>query len=212
MSVYETEEEQIEAIKAWWKRNGKSIIAGVLLGVAVVVGGKVWLGHQHQRAAEASAQYQILIDALDKDDTGQVLQQGERLTGQYADTPYAALAALAMAKIKLEQGKPDEARAQLQWVIEHAKQADLKHIARLRQAKILFAGGKGDQALTLLNSGDPGTFKAAFEELKGDIYTRQGKRQLARNAYETALAGMPQGVSRKYLKMKLDDLGAKDDS
>lgn len=212
MSAYETEEEQIEAIKAWWRKNGKSIIAGVVLGVAIVVGGKMWLSHQHQRAAEASAQYQILLDALDKHQTGQVLQQGERLTGQYADTPYAALAALAMAKVKLEQGKPDAAGSQLQWVIDHAKQAVLKHIARLRAAKILFSQGKADQALALLNSGDPGKFRPAFEELKGDIFASQGKRQLARNAYETALSGMPQGVSRKYLKMKLDDLGAKDDS
>jgi len=212
MSAYETEEEQVEAIKAWLRKNGKSIIAGVVLGVAIVVGGKMWLNHKHQRAAEASAQYQILLDALDKDKPGQVLQQGERLTGQFADTPYAALAALAMAKVKLEQGKPDEARAQLQWVIDHAKQADLKHIARLRQAKILFAAGKAGQALTILNGADPGTFQPAFEELKGDIYASQGKRRLARNAYETALAGMPQGVNRKYLKMKLDDLGAKDDS
>lgn len=212
MSVYETEEEQIEAIKAWWKRNGRSIIAGIVLGVAVMVGGKLWLGHRQQEADAASAQYQVLIDALEKDQGRQVLERGEALVDQYADTPYAALASLAMAKVQLQQGKLDGARSRLQWVMDHAKQDDLKVIARLRLAKVLFAQGKADDALTLLNSGDPGTFKSAYDELKGDIYARQGKVDLARTAYQSALAAMPQGIDPTYLRMKLDDLGVKDDS
>lgn len=212
MSVYTTEEEQIEAIKAWWRRNGKSILAGVVLGIAVVAGGKAWLGHQRHRTVEASGQYQLLLDALDKNKPAQVLQQGEKLTGQYADTPYAVMAALVMAKVKLEQGKPDGARAQLQWVIGHAKQDDMKHIARLRLAKILIAQGRQGEALTLLDGAKPGTFEPAYDELKGDIYAHQGKKQEARNAYQSALAALPQGVDRKYLKMKLESLGDKDDS
>ena len=209
MSVYQTEEEQVEAIKAWWKQYGKSIIAGLILGGSMLAGTKLWVGHQQQEEAAASAQYQVLLDGLENDKQDQVLEHGAVLVDQYPGTPYAALAALAMAKIKVDQGKLDAAHSHLQWVIDHAKQADMKRIATLRLAKLQFARGKGGEALTLLGSTDPGSFKATYEELKGDIYTQQGKTVSARSAYEAAIAALPEGADRTYLKIKLENLGAK---
>jgi predicted negative regulator of RcsB-dependent stress response len=212
MSVYSTEEEQIEAIKAWWKQYGTSVIAGLVLGGAIMGGTKYWMSHQNQKAVAASTEYQVLIDALDKDNLDQVLSRGAALVDQYPGTPYAALAALAMAKAKVEQGKFDEAEGHLQWVIDHGNQPELKHIARLRLAKLLLAEDKADAALAQLGGADPDNFQAAYEELKGDIYTHQGKTAQARSAYQAALAAMPEGVDRSNLQMKLDDLGAKDAS
>ena len=39
---YQTEEEQIEALKRWWKENGKSIIAGLVLGIGSIGGYRYW--------------------------------------------------------------------------------------------------------------------------------------------------------------------------
>lgn len=212
MSVYQTEEEQVEAIKSWWKENGKAVIAGLILGGAILAGTKLWVGHQQQVEAAASTEYQVVVNGLDNDKPDQVLEHGAVLVDQYSGTPYAALAALAMAKVKVDQGKMAAARTHLQWVIDHAKQADMKRIATLRLAKLQFAAGKDDAALALLGATDPGSFKAPYEELKGDIYTRQGKSGEARNAYEAAMAAMPESANRTYLKMKLENLGAKDAS
>ena len=64
MNVYATEEEQVEALKKWWKQNGKSVLGGVLIGVAVIYGGKTWL-QQHNRQIEvASAEYEAMIQDL----------------------------------------------------------------------------------------------------------------------------------------------------
>ena len=212
MSVYQTEEEQVEAIKAWWKQYGKSIIAGLILGGGILAGTKLWVGHQQQQESAASAEYQILVDAMDADKADLVLTHGAVLVDKFKDTPYAALASLAMAKAEVDQGKMDAAQGHLQWVIDHAKQADLKHVATLRSAKLLFAQGKGDTALTLLGGDKPDSFAPAYQELRGDIYAKQGKTASARSAYEAALAAMPKGVDTTYLKMKLSNLGAKDAS
>lgn len=212
MSVYTTEEEQIEAIKAWWKSNGKAVVAGLVLGLAILAGGKLWMNHQRSVSTAASGEYSELMAALNQGKNDQVLQHGAIIVDQYAGTSYAALASLAMAKVEFDQGSLDAAKNHLQWVIDHARQQDLKHVARLRIAKVLTAQGKDDDALALLNSVDPGTFKPAYRELEGDIYVKQGKKDLARSAYESALAAMPQGVDQKYLRMKVDDLGAKDGS
>lgn len=212
MSVYQTEEEQVEAIKSWWKQNGKSVIAGLVLGGAILGGTKLWVGHQQQQEAAASTEYQVVVNGLENDKPDTVLEHGAVLVDQYSDTPYAPLAALAMAKVKVDQGKPGEAETHLRWVIDHAKQADMKRVATLRLAKLQFGQGKGDEALSLLAAGEPGSFKAPYEELKGDIYSQQGKTEPARSAYEAALAALPEGADRTYLKMKLENLGAKDAS
>ena len=37
MDTLTTEEQQIDAIKQWWKENGSSIVTGVVLGLAVLL-------------------------------------------------------------------------------------------------------------------------------------------------------------------------------
>ena len=57
MSTYQTEEEQVEAIKQWWKDNGKSVIGGLVLGLAVVGGLKGWQQYTKVSAENAAAYY-----------------------------------------------------------------------------------------------------------------------------------------------------------
>jgi predicted negative regulator of RcsB-dependent stress response len=38
VDVYTTEDQQVEALKRWWKENAKSILLGVALGLAAVFG------------------------------------------------------------------------------------------------------------------------------------------------------------------------------
>ena len=58
MSTYQTEEEQVEAIKAWWKENGKSVIGGAVLGLALVGGFKGWTEYSRVQAESASSYYE----------------------------------------------------------------------------------------------------------------------------------------------------------
>ena len=39
MADYENEDEQLRAIKEWWNENGRSVVAGVVIGVAGLGGG-----------------------------------------------------------------------------------------------------------------------------------------------------------------------------
>ena len=42
MAENETEEQQIDALKEWWKQNGSAAVIGVVLGVGSLVGWKGW--------------------------------------------------------------------------------------------------------------------------------------------------------------------------
>ena len=205
---YATEEQQVEAIKNWWKENAKSVIGGILIGLAVLFGGRAWLQQQGQHVANASMVFETMMQDMAQDKAKQAAESGAQLLGQYSDTPYAPMAALTMAKIKADEGDLATAKLHLRYAQDNAKKDEIKHVARLRLARVLLAEGNKDEALKELDSAEPGSFAVSYEELKGDIYVAKGEVDNARNAYTLALAAMPASDrGRKFLQMKLDDLG-----
>jgi predicted negative regulator of RcsB-dependent stress response len=208
VNVYATEDEQVEAIKKWWKDNGKSVIGGVIIGVAVLYGGRMWFEQRNQHIENASAEYEAMIQDLNQDKQNEAADRGAAILGQYSDTTYGELAALAMAKIKVDENDLVAAKSHLQWALDHAKQDEIKRIARLRLARVLHAEGKEDEALQLLNVAAADKFAAAYDELKGDIYVAKGDVAKARTHYDLALQSLePTSRARRYIEMKLDDLG-----
>lgn len=208
MEVYTTEEQQVEAIKKWWHDNKWSIIAGVFIGAAALWAGRMWLDNQRAYGEAASAAYQVMMSRMESGATDEASQLGAQILNQFADTPYAGLAALGMAKIKVEGGDLAAAKSQLQWALDNAKQPSVQHEARLRLARILLSEGSGGEALTLLKGVAAGSFEAAYEELTGDIHVAGGDTEAARSAYARALDLMePTDQGRQLLQMKLDDLG-----
>ena len=63
-----TDEERLDLIKKWWRENGSSIITGVVLGLAVLFGGKAWFSYQETNAQTASNIYVTLMSALEAGD------------------------------------------------------------------------------------------------------------------------------------------------
>src|SRR5699024_6013246 len=85
----------------------------------------------------------------------------------------------------------------------------LRWIARLREARSVWAQGKADAALALLESGTTpqGGFSSLYHELAGDILVSQDKLAQAREAYELALSNAtPAGSEQARLRQKLDDI------
>ncbi len=203
-----TEEEQLERLREWWSRNGKFVIAGVVVGLAAVIGTRMWTEARNSKAEAASQQYERLLGALGKRDSGQAEQLADGLLEAYGSTPYATLARLALARLKVEQGDLGAAAALLRQVVDGDGEAEIRQIARLRLARVLLADGKGDAALALLKDADSSVTRADSESVKGDIYLALGKRAEARAAYERAKA--LGGGNPRLLQMKLDDLAVAD--
>ena len=58
------EQEQFEALKAWWHENS-NLILGALLVVVVAVGGwRGWQYYQHKQAGESATLYQQFVNQL----------------------------------------------------------------------------------------------------------------------------------------------------
>ena len=206
MEGYSSEQEQIESIKKWWKENGKAVITGVVLGLVALFGGKTWIEHKNALAESASMEFEQLLEELKQKNNEAVNERGEHIIDSFPKTPYAPLAALALAKTKVEEGDFVSARQKLQWILDHARQPEMLHTARLRLAKVMIAQGEAAQAITLLDGIDAGIFIVTYEETRGDAYIAMGEPAKAAQAYKKALDAVIPGMPTQQLQMKLDDL------
>lgn len=207
MSAY-AEQEDLDKLKAWWKNYGNAVIIGVLLGAAILGGYRYWSQYTEQRLEAASMLYEQMLQDFRAKRPDNARKSGESLVNDYSSTPYAGMAGLMLARLDFEAGDAAAARKDLQWVVEHAKNAAVMHAARLRLARLHLNSGDKDAALALLGVKDQAGFEAEYEELKGDVYAAQGQREQARAAYREAIKHLPAGSSYlPVLNMKLDDLG-----
>jgi len=207
MDANETDEQRLEHIKDWWKENASSVITGLLLGLALLFGAKSWFAYQDRKAEEASNIYATMMSSLSRGEEGLVNDRAGVLIGEYSSTPYATLAALALAKVKLEQGVPEAAHAQLQWALDNSGSEALRPLLRLRMARVMVAEGNPDGAQAQLAQIPTGSaFAPLVNELQGDIYAARGADDEARAEYEIALAALPpESAEFRLLQLKYEN-------
>ncbi|MBE9564694.1 MAG: tetratricopeptide repeat protein [Proteobacteria bacterium] len=208
MNEYETEEQQVEALKRWWKENGTSLLVGLLVGVSALFGWRYYNDQNHIHAVQASDLYmQVMQSAATQTIDDKTININNTLINSYSDTPYAALSSLVLAKAEYEKGNVDLAVAQLELAVKHANDNVLKQIAGLRLVRVYIEQKNYDAALAILNAKHDVAYDAQYEELKGDVYSAKGDAAQARAAYDKAIS--LQGLSAgKWLRLKRENLGA----
>ena len=208
MSEYETEEQQVEALKKWWKENSTSLFLGLFLGVSGLFGWRYYVDQNNVHAVQASDLYmQVMQSTVLNTVDDKIIDINNKLINEYADTPYAALSSLALAKSEYEKDNVDAAATQLELAVKHASDDVIKQIANLRLAKIYIEQSKYDEALALLNLSHAAAYDAQYEELKGDLHMAKGDVAQARSSYDKAIDLQGPAASR-WLKLKRQNLGA----
>ncbi len=207
MEVYESEREQLDALKSWWKQSGKAIIIGAVLGLGSLLGWQQWQAGTQAARESASLEYDVLLADLENHNYQGVKDRGANILEKFQGTPYVALTALALAKVNVDEGELVAAHTYLQMVIDQSKDSQLQHVARLRLARLMLAQDQPQQALDLVKGVDAVGFASAYDELNGDIHAALGNSAEARSAYERAIAAMDAALDQTTIKMKLDDLG-----
>ncbi len=209
MSAYDLEEqEQLAELKAFWKQYGNAIVLAAALALAIVAGWWGWNGYQAGQTAQASGVYAELQQAASANDAKKVRDLAGVLIENHPRTLYAALGALIAARAHFGAGDLKTARAQLQWVVDNARDRGVQAVARLRLANVLLDEQAYDEALKVLAVKPEPSFESLFGSARGDVLVAQGKRTDARAAYQAALANAgPDGAARELLQLKLDALG-----
>jgi predicted negative regulator of RcsB-dependent stress response len=208
MSTYDLEEqEQLAALKAWWKEHGGGVALAAVLVAAAVAAWNGWVWYQRSQAAQAAALYETLQKAARANDLKATQDTAGSILENYPRSAYAPLAALVSAKVQFQAGDLKTARAQLQWVVEHAASDEIRSIASLRLASVLLDDKEPDAALKALEAKPHPGFEALYAAQRGDILMVQKKREEARVAYRAALEKTEPGPLREGLRLKLEALG-----
>ena len=209
MATYDLEEqEQMDELKAWWKRWGSLTMLGAALVLATGAGWKYWQHQTTTQTMEAAVIFGKLTESVQQNKLKASRDVGAVLIDKYPRTAYAPRAALILAKLNFDNKDVRSAQAQLEWVIAHTKEAALKDLARLRLAGVLLDQKQYDGALKQLSSPHSDAFGFRFDDLKGDVLSAQGKTAEARTAYQAAFNKTTvENPYRNIVELKLDALG-----
>lgn len=202
------EEEQVERIKAWWQENGTAAVITVVLAVAALIGWRQWQGHQGEQAGQASAQYQVMVEALSANpmDAAAVNDKADLLIEEYSGSAYADYARLAKARLAVQAADYDKAAGFLQPVADDGATDELSYTASLRLARVFLQQQAWDKADSQLSKRFPSAFNGMALELRGDLAKARGEAEEARDLYTQALDVLQDGGEKDRVQMKLDDL------
>jgi predicted negative regulator of RcsB-dependent stress response len=216
MVEYRSEEEQVEALKRWFRENGRSILVAIVIAAVLVFGYRYWQDSRLLKREAAGAQYETLKAAIRSWDneakpesltTAKTL--AETLKKDYSATAYAHFAALLKARLAVKENDLAGAEAELRWVLDHKPEADLAALAQVRLARVLHAKGDDAGALALIDAAKPSSYSFMFEKARGDILLAKGDTVAARTAFEKAKEfekQLDKPVNDALLDMKLADL------
>lgn len=204
------EHEQGERVRSWLRENGSAIVGGIALGVAAVVGYQWWGQSQVGHRADAAMQFMALQDAATAGQRDAVESLTASLIKEYADTPYAVLADLALADVQLQAGEQEAALTSLRRAAAGSTDEGMKQLVITRQARVEIAAGKYEQALQTLEAVRAESMKGIRDDLRGDALRALGRNAEAISAYQESFAAYVDGLpSKRLVELKLSDLGAK---
>lgn len=199
------EDEDLARAKAWWKDNGSSIIGGIAIGTAVVIGYNFWQKYQRDHAQEVASSYQTYQNSPDDK------AAFKKLVDIDSDAVYTQLAYLTQAAKETKNEQWEDAEKTLQTLLSLNVDSGIYEIAQLRLATVFLAQNKGKEALTLLNQTDykPQTlFSARLHELKGDAQLNLGNKEQARTLYQISIdASDDIGLPSSLIQLKINNIG-----
>jgi predicted negative regulator of RcsB-dependent stress response len=134
----------------------------------------------------------------------------QSLQDDYPDSPYTSMAALKMARARIEVDQPDLALGLLEFVMNNGYPRALTVVARERLARVQLDQGRAEEALqTLAGAQEIAGFETRYAETRGDILHALGRNDEAAAAWLEALATLEAGIGdRGLLVMKLQSIGA----
>ena len=203
------EQEQVAELKAWWNQWGNLIVSAITAAAIAFAGWQAWRWYERGQASQAGALYDTLARAAQAGDAKALRDASGALLENHPRTLYASMGALTAARFYFDRKDLKSAKAQLQWVVENARQDEFRDLARLRLAAVLLDEKAYDDALKQLDEKHDASFDAQFAAAKGDVLVAKNQANEARAAYRIALdkAGAGNNAFRESVRMRLEALG-----
>ena len=207
MNDYTTEDEALDRIRQLWGQYGKFIVILSILVAGSFGGQNLWMSYKNDSAENSSLNYSQLLLAVDQKRFEDAFEIGSEIIKTDAQSSYAELSSLFLAKISFEKGDYDVAKNILIALIESSSDLNTGNVARERLARILLSEGKADDSQKVLEKSKSMDLTKHLLELQGDIMKARGDLESALSLYQTALAkNVINGQDSNNLSLKLNDI------
>jgi len=203
-----SEKEQIEQFRSWWSEYGAYVIGGIVIGAGLLFGINYYQNAKLTAQLNASTAYEALLVQIVDGDLDEAEVTAHEIASLYGETSYVGQAGLAMARLYMDKNRDLDAADALKAVIDGNANDELKHVARLRMARIYLYQDKAQEVVDLLATQDAGAFAAAYGEILGDAYAALGRIAEAEDAYQKILMGTSSqsSVDQQLVQWKALDL------
>lgn len=203
------EQEQLEDLKAFWRRYGNLITWTLILALGGFAAWNGWNWYQRDQGFKAGAIYDELERAVQSGDLDRSTRIFGDLKERHPGTVWAAQGALMVARQQGSKGRLDDAATTLTWASEHAADDALKALAALRLAGLHLDAGRHDKALQALEAVKSDDFTGLVADRRGDILLAMGRNDEAIKAFQQAWSAMVESLEyRSLIQAKLTSLGA----
>lgn len=203
-----SEKEQLDMMRTWWAENGRYVVGGVVLGVAILFSWNQWQGGIAEAQLEASTMYEDVMTGVGEENAEAAAAAAAELFASHPGTAYAAQGRLAMARLYMDKGRDQDAANVLQGLVDEAGDSEVGLVGRLRLARVLLYQDKAEEVIALLEDYRDNAFASRFNEVLGDAYVALGSYTEAEVAYTAAMADTEgaRTVDTNLIQLKINDL------
>ena len=202
------EQEQLDAIKSFWKQYGNLITWTLVLALGAFAAWNGWNWYQRDQGVKAGAMFDELDRSVQAGDVDRSAKIFADLQARYPAAKWTAQGGLMLARLQIDKGQADAATAVLRWLGEKSDDEGLRALAALRLAGLELDAKRWDEALKALEAANVKGFEALTADRRGDVLLAQGKPQQAADAFLLAWKGLPETVEyRRVVEAKLNALG-----
>jgi predicted negative regulator of RcsB-dependent stress response len=202
---YETEEQQVDAIKQWWKENGNTLVIGAVVGLAGLWGWRFYNDSVIEGQEQASQAYNDMLVKFEAEGSDADINKVQSFITENGDSNYAVLASLLLAKEAVAKKDFTLAKTQLVQLQGQNKYAPLNPLINLRLARVELELDQLSEALATLALISEEGFLAKAEQVKGTVYLKQNDINSARMAFQSAIDAS-KGRIDPILQLQFDDL------
>jgi predicted negative regulator of RcsB-dependent stress response len=203
MSRFETEDEQLDQLKAWWNKNGTALLSVVLVGALSYSGWTYYYSSKYAASANASVTFEVLKSQYQNGSFSEVSREALKLMNEQPKSPYASSAAMLYAKFSFDKKEYDVALEKLQWVLTNSTDSEVKALANMRIAEVYLRQQKLEDAQSVLKSIDKVSVSSGMQAI---VAFKQASLALTLNQLEQAKALFGEVVANENANANIKEL------